>query len=210
MNLNQMRKSLSGNYPKYCLFVYLIIWVLLAFKPVDRLDWFLENLLPFIFVPALILTFKKLRFSNLSYTLITAFLILHSVGAHYAYSEVPFIKSIFSILHFQRDNYDRLVHFTFGLFMVYPIREFVIRLAGISGFLSYSIPTNIVMSFSAAYEIIEWAVAIVVQPENAIAWLGIQGDVFDAEKDMLMAATGAIITMSISFFTDLKNVRKSN
>src|SRR3989344_4220314 len=199
MNLNQMRKSLSENYPKYCLFIYLIIWVLLAFKPVNRFDWFLENLLPFIFVPALMLTFKKVRFSNLSYTLITSFLILHAVGAHYTYSEVPFIKSIFNILHFERDNYDRLVHFTFGFFMVYPIRELAVRLAGIRGFLSYSIPINTVMSFSAAYEIIEWAVAIVVQPENAIAWLGIQGDVFDAEKDMLMAATGAIITMSISY-----------
>ena len=129
-------------------------------------------------------------------------MILHAIGAHYTYSEVPFIKSAFKVLHFQRDNYDRLVHFTFGFFIVYPVMEFVKRVAEIKGFLSYSIPINIIMSASAAYEIIEWAVAVIVHPNNAIAWLGVQGDVFDAQKDMLMAATGAIITMIVTY---LKN-----
>ncbi|MBI2542320.1 DUF2238 domain-containing protein [Candidatus Woesearchaeota archaeon] len=199
-----MKSSFSENYPKYCLFAYLIAWALLAISPLNRFDWLLENLLPFVFVPLLILTYGKFRFSNLSYTLIAIFMILHAIGAHYTYSEVPFVKSLFNVLHFQRDNYNRLVHFTFGLLIVYPVREFVTRLTGITGFLSYSIPTNTIMSASAAYEVIEWAVATIVQPDNAIAWLGIQGDVFDAEKDMLMAAIGAIITMSISYFT-IKN-----
>ena len=194
-----MKNKFSEKYPKYCFFIYLIAWVLLAIKPLNRLDWFLENLLPLIFVPLLILTYKKFKFSNLSYTLMTIFMILHAIGAHYTYSEVPFTKSLFNILHFQRDNYDRLVHFTFGFFMVYPIREFLMKFAGIKKSWSYIIPINITMSASAAYEIIEWVVAIIVQPDNAIAWLGIQGDVFDSEKDMLMAATGAVITMSVTF-----------
>jgi len=194
-NLNKMGKPLSENYPKYCLFIYLTAWALLAIKPLDRFDWFLENLLPFIFVPLLILTYKKFRLSNLSYTLITIFMILHAVGAHYSYSEVPFFKSLFGILHFQRDNYDRLVHFTFGLFMAHPVREFIVKNSKIKGFLSYLIPATIIMSSSAAYEIIEWAVAMIVQPDNAVAWLGLQGDVFDPEKDMLMAAAGAFTAM---------------
>lgn len=192
-----MNKSFSENYPKYCLFIYLIVWTLLALKPLNRLDWFLENLLPFIFVPLLVLTYKKFRFSNLSYTLMAIFMVLHAIGAHYTYSEVPFIKFLFSIF-FKRDNYDRLVHFTFGLLMVYPLMEFLMKFAGIKKAWSYIIPINIIMSASAAYEIIEWIVAIIVQPDNAIAWLGIQGDLFDSEKDMLMAAIGAIITMSIT------------
>lgn len=193
-------KKPKNVYPCLLLLLYLGVWVLLAIKPLNRLDWFLENLLPFIFVPLLAFTYKKFRFSNLSYTLITIFMILHAVGAHYTYSEVPFTKSLFNVLHFQRDNYDRLVHFTFGLFMAYPLREFLTKTTGIKKALSYMLPVSIIMSASAAYEIIEWAVAMIVQPDNAIAWLGIQGDVFDAEKDMLMAAIGAIMAMIVTHF----------
>lgn len=192
--------SLIKKYPHYCLYFYLFVWVLLAVKPLNRFDWFLENLLPFIFVSILLFAYKKFKFSNLSYTLITVFMILHAIGAHYTYSEVPFIKSLFNVLHFERDHYDRLVHFTFGLLMVYPLREFLIKFSGIKKSWSYIIPINIIMSASAAYEIIEWIVAVIVQPDNAIAWLGIQGDVFDVEKDMLIAAIGAVIAITIIHF----------
>lgn len=188
----------SKKYPYYCLFLYFIVWILLAINPKDRLTWFLENLLPFIFVPLLIFTYNKFRLSNTSYTLIGIFMILHAIGAHYTYSEVPFFKSLFDIMQFKRDNYDRLVHFSFGLLMVFPIREIIIKTINTKGFFSYYMPITVLMSFSASYEIIEWVTAIIVSPENAIAWLGMQGDVFDAEKDMLMAAAGAIMTMFIT------------
>jgi len=188
-----MKGKSSKKYPYYCLYVYLIIWILLAIKPLNRFDWFLENLLPALFVPFLMITYKRFRLSNFSYTLITIFMILHAIGAHYTYSEVPFFKSFFNILHFNRDNYDRLVHFSFGFFMSYPIMEFLKRIVKLKGFWKYYILLTIVMSFSASYEIIEWVTAIIVQPDNAIAWLGIQGDVFDSEKDMLMAAAGTLI-----------------
>ncbi len=194
-----MIKMQSKKYHYFLLILYLAAWIFLAIKPLNRFDWFLENLLPFIFVPLLIITYKKFKLSNFSYTLITIFMILHAIGAHYTYSEVPFIKSLFNILHFERDNYDRLVHFTFGFFMVYPIMEVLVKYSKIKGLLSYYVPVAIIMSLSASYEIIEWVTAIIVEPENAIAWLGIQGDVFDAEKDMLMAAIGAVITMSLTF-----------
>ncbi len=191
-------KNKPGKYPYFCLFFYLIIWFLLALSPRDRFTWFLENLLVFIFVPSLIFTFKKFRLSNISYTTITIFLILHSIGAHYTYSEVPFVKSIFDFVNFQRDNYDRLVHFSFGLLMVYPAREVITRSLNLNAFWRFYIPLIIIISSSASYEIIEMVTAMIVQPENAIAWLGIQGDPFDAEKDMLMAASGALITSILS------------
>lgn len=205
-----MKKSFLENYPKYCLLIYLIIWILLSINPLNRLDWFLENLLPFIFVPLLMFTYKKFKFSNLSYTLITIFMILHAVGAHYTYSEVPFTKSLFNILHFQRDNYDRMVHFTFGLLMIYPLREFLVKFAGIKKLWGYFIPVSIIMSASAAYEITEWIVAIIVAPDNAIAWLGIQGDLFDSQKDMLMASIGAIIAMLITHFVNIKKYKNTS
>lgn len=199
-----MKSNFSKNYPKYCLFIYSAIWIILAIKPLNRFDWFLENLLPLIFIPALILSYKKFRLSNLSYTLILIFMILHAIGAHYTYSEVPFIKSLFNNLNFQRDNYDRLVHFTFGFLMTYPIREFLVKFANIKKSWSYILPINIIISASALYEIIEWSVAVIVQPNNAIAWLGIQEDIFDAQKDMLMAAIGSIIIMIFTHFFNIK------
>ena len=198
--MEKIKISITNKYQYYCLFFYLAVWIFLAINPKDRFIWFLENLLPLVFVSLLIATYKRFRFSKLSYTLITAFMVMHAIGAHYSYSEVPFFKSMFELIHFQRDNYDRLVHFSFGLLMAYPIREFIVKKAKITGFWSYYIPAAIIMSFSAAYEMIEWAAAkTVASPKNALAFLGMQGDVFDAEKDMLMAASGAVITMFISF-----------
>lgn len=196
-----------NKYPHYCLILYLIVWALLAINPMDRFTWFLENLLPFVFVPLLVFTYKKFKFSNLAYTLITIFIILHAIGAHYTYSEVPFISSFLDV-NFQRDHYDRLVHFSFGLLMLLPARELIVKKAKLSGFWSYLLPITMITTGSAAYEIIEWATAIIVQPENAIAWLGIQGDFFDAEKDMMVAFTGSMTTTILMAINKVKNKKE--
>ena len=192
-------KFARENYPIYCLGLYLVVWIILAINPVDRFTWFLENLLPFIFVPFLVINYKRNRLSNISYTVITIFMIFHAIGAYYTYSEVPFISSFLNT-NFNRDHYDRVVHFSFGLLMVYPFREFLIRntKTKITGFWSYLTPVTLIMAASSSYEIIEWATAVIVQQENAVAWLGLQGDVFDPQKDTLLASLGSIITMSIT------------
>lgn len=188
----------SNKYPFYCLVAYLVVWMILAINPVDRFTWFLENIIVFIFVPGVVFIHFKFRLSNTSYTLITIYLILHTIGAHYTYSETPFFSSIFG-QKLQRDHYDRLTHFTFGLLMYYPIKDFVKKFVNAGIFWGYYLSWAIVVSFSAMYELMEWTTTIIVSPKNAVAFIGMQGDMFDSHKDMLLAATGAIITTTFLY-----------
>lgn len=188
----------SNKYPFYCFVAFLVVWAALAINPVDRFTWFLENIIVFISVPAVVFVHFKFRLSNTACTLITIYLILHAIGSHYTYSETPFFSSIFG-QKLQRDHYDRLTHFTFGLLMYYPVREFIRKFVSMSSFWSYYLPLAIIVSFSAIYELMEWTTAIIVSPENAVAFIGMQGDIFDSQKDILLAATGAITTMAFSY-----------
>jgi len=188
-----MKNKFSKNYPLYCLVFYIIAWTLLAINPIDRFTWLLENVVVFIFVPIFILVHFKARLSNISYTLLTIFMILHAIGAHYTYSQTPFFSSMFGI-KFQRDNYDRLIHFSFGLLIYPPMRELTGKFIKAKGFWSYSTPWAIVVCFAAIYEIMEWLTAVIVSPEQAAAFTGIYNDIFDTHKDMAIAALGALIS----------------
>lgn len=187
---------------KYKLFLFLAfvaVWVWAAWNPLFRHDWLLENYLVFVFVPIILLFGRYFKLSNLSYTLITAFMILHVIGSHYTYVEVPFGYTLKNWLHADRNMYDRLVHFSFGFLLGYPIREVFIRVAKTKGFWSYFMPVDLTFAGSAIYEIIEWLTARNVDLSAGLAFLGSQGDIWDAQKDMLMAGIGAIIAMAIVF-----------
>lgn len=166
----------------------------MAIDPRDRQDWFLENLLALIAGALLLFTYRRFQFSTPSYVLITAFLTLHAVGAHYTYSEVPFGFWLQQTCGLSRNPFDRLVHFAYGLLLVYPLRELLIRLAGVAGFWSYYLPVSGMLAQSGLFEIIEGVVAQVVSPELGTAYLGMQGDEWDAQKDMLAAFAGALLT----------------
>src|SRR2546422_6125380 len=113
---------------------YALVWIITAIAPLDRHDWFLENLLVFAVMALLIGTYRVFPLSDLSYLLITAFLTLHAIGAHYTYSDVPFGFWIQHTFGFARNPFDRIVHFSFGLLMAYPIREVFLRVANARGF----------------------------------------------------------------------------
>ena len=185
----------SNRLLQVLLVVYAIIWVITAIKPNHPDDWLLENFLVFAFVPLLVFTHKRFPLSDMSYLVITLFMILHSIGAHYTYAEVPFGYWLQNAFDLSRNHYDRLIHFSFGLFMAYPIREIFLRVAHTKGFWAYYLPLDVTLAFSALYEIIEWLAASVTNPELGIAYLGTQGDVWDAQKDMGVAALGALCCM---------------
>ena len=90
------------------------------------------------------------------------------------------------------------VHFSFGLMMAYPIREVFLRVANARGFWAYYLPLDVTLAFSALYEIMEMVIATLVAPGTGDAWLGTQGDIWDAQKDMGLAALGALICMVIT------------
>jgi putative membrane protein len=180
--------------PVYLFAFYVLFWAALAIAPLDRMDWLLENLLVFAAVPWLVRMYLKRPLSNASYILLTIFFCLHTVGAHYTYSEVPAGYWIRDLLGLGRNHYDRLVHFSFGLLMCYPLQERIQRAARPRGNWALFFAVTIVCACSVAYEIMEWIVAVLVSPASAMAFLGTQGDVFDSQKDSGLAALGAIIT----------------
>lgn len=174
---------------------YAVVWVAAAVDPVDRGDWVLENLLAVTFVAVLVGTHRRFRFSSASYGLITAFLTLHAVGAHYTYAKVPLGFWLQDALDLDRNHFDRLVHFSFGLLLAFPLREFFVRRAGLRGLWSFYFPVSGVLAMSGFFEIVEAWVAQLVSPELGTAYLGTQGDEWDAQKDMTLAFIGAVLAM---------------
>ena len=185
---------------------YAILWLALAFSPFDRGDWMLENLLVVLFVVLLAITYRAFPLSRVSYTLIFVFMCLHTIGSHYTYAEVPYDRwwqdltraSLNAALGWERNNFDRVVHFCYGLLLAYPMREVFLRIADARGFWGYFLPLNVMMSTSMLYEVIEWLVALLVGGDLGMAYLGTQGDVWDAHKDMALASVGALISMALA------------
>jgi putative membrane protein len=190
--------------PVYLFAFYAVFWAVMAISPRDRFDWLLENLLVFLGVGWLIWAYRKRPLSNASYLLITAFFCLHTIGAHYTYSETPIGYWIANLLGIERNHYDRVVHFSFGLLMCYPLHEHIMREAQPRGDWSLAFAVLFVASASLTYELIEWIVAVVVDKDAAMAFLGTQGDVFDAHKDSALAVLGALIAALVARFARKK------
>ncbi len=187
-----------NRYKIFLLVVFSVVWVWAAWEPLYFDGWLLENLLVFLFVPIILLTGRYFQLSNVSYTLITLFLILHVIGSHYTYAEVPFGFVLQDWLDANRNMYDRLVHFAFGLLLYYPLREMFARIAKVKGVWGYYVPLDVVAAFAGIFEILEWIVARKIDPAAGLAFLGTQGDIWDAQKDMLLAIIGALIALVIT------------
>jgi putative membrane protein len=175
---------------------YVLFWIAMAISPTDRSDWVLENLLSVTFVAVLLATYPRFRLSNLSYVLITLFLTLHGIGAHYTYSEVPLGFWLKDWLGLSRNHYDRIVHFCFGLLMAYPFREVLMRKGGLRDPWSFVVAVATVQAGSDLFEIVESWVAMIVNPDLGNAYLGTQGDEWDAQKDMTAAFVGGILAIA--------------
>ena len=186
--------------------VFAVWWALLAIRPWDRQTWLVENALAVAAAALLIGYHRKLLFSRVSYTLIFIFMCLHQVGAHYTYAEVPYDawfesltgRTFNEMVGWDRNNFDRVVHFSYGLLLAYPIREIFLRVADVRGFWGYFLPLDLTMSTSVLYELIEWGAAVVFGGGLGVAFLGTQGDPWDAQKDMALAALGALLAMLVT------------
>ncbi len=177
--------------------LFVVVFTLSAIHPHHLSDWLLENALVVVGVAVLLAMRRRLSLSRISYTLIYLFLCLHELGAHYTYAEVPYAEWI-PALAGGRNHFDRLVHFAYGLLLAYPIREVFLRVADVRGFWGYFLPLDLTMSTSMLYELIEWCAAEIFGGDLGIAYLGTQGDVWDAHKDMALASLGALLAMIIT------------
>jgi putative membrane protein len=170
-----------------------------AYKPIMAEDWWIENGLVFLCVGGLAWTYKKFVFSELSYLLIFVFLCLHEWGAHYKYAIVPFGEWMKHAFHTNRNDYDRVVHFAFGLLLAYPQRELLLRKAKVSRGWALFLPVVLILGYGAGYEIIEALAAWYLSPDAGEAFLGLQGDPWDTHKDMFQAFAGAVVAMTVTW-----------
>lgn len=180
-----------------CTSIFIIFWISTLIGTTDLANWFLENTLVFIFLIGLALTYKKLQFSDLSYLLIFIYLLLHIYGAKYTYAENPLGFWLQDLFDSSRNHYDRIVHFSFGFLLAYPMRELFLVGFRFPSWVVWILPIEITLSSSSLYELIEWGVADIMFKEQGSAYLGTQGDVWDAQKDIFLAFTGAILAASL-------------
>ena len=151
----------------------------------------------FLFLIFIAGSFRKFQFSDLSYLLITVYLCLHIYGAKHSYAENPFGYWLQEVFETKRNFYDRIVHFSFGFLLAYPMREIFLKWLKYPKLVSWILPIEITLSISAFYELIEWAVADVFFKSQGDAYLGTQGDIWDAQKDIFVAVMGAILATTI-------------
>ena len=200
----------NSRIPLACLIAFAVVWIGLAIDPRYRDAWLLENLLTVALVPLAAIGYRRRRLSDGAYVMATGFLILHTIGSHYTYSEVPIGDTVRDAFGLARNHYDRFVHFCFGLLMMQPLRELVIRRpAAVAPGIRFLIGIALVALAASLYEIIEWWVAVISDPDAGIAFLGTQGDVWDAQWDMALALGGAVIAASISWLYERRNPERS-
>lgn len=187
----------KNRYLQFSLIFFVLNWINSYVGNTDTANWILENTLVFLFLSFLVFSYKKFKFSDLSYILVCIYLCLHVYGSKYTYAENPFGYWLKDELNLARNHYDRIVHFSFGFLLAYPMRELFLKWAKFPKWVAWTLPIEITLSVSAFYELIEWAVADVFFKAQGDAYLGTQGDIWDAQKDIFLAFTGAILAITL-------------
>jgi putative membrane protein len=202
------RPRLDGaRFPLVLLAVFLVAAAALGISPHYRQDWLMENVLVVLVLPALVLGFRRLRFSDAGYAALFAFLLLHEIGAHYTYSEVPWDRwfsalcgfSLNEALGFSRNPFDRAIHFAYGLLVTPAVVQLVAARTSSPGAWRWIVPVSLMTASSALYELFEWAAAVWFGGDLGVAYLGTQGDPWDAQQDMFLALLGslaAVVTLA--------------
>lgn len=179
------------------LFWYIAFSIAMAIAPANREFWMAANILPVVLVIVLTLTHRLFALSTGSYALITIFLTLHTIGVHYTYAQVPFGGWLQQALHFDRNHFDRIVHFSFGFLLTAPFEEWFRLYARARGWLIYYLPVMTVLGLSGFWEILESWAARTFKPDLGLTFLGSQGDVWDAQKDMTSALYGSLLCVAL-------------
>jgi len=177
----------------YLTAIYSVIFAFSAFEPASRAVWIAEIIPALLILAGIWWASSKYVFSKTAYMLMFIWLILHTIGAKYTFSEVPF-DWFNHLIGSDRNNFDRVAHFSIGLY-AYPLAEFLIRNDRCKPIFAGFFALFAIMSVAAGYEIIEWWYAAIAGGDEGIAFLGSQGDIWDAQKDMLCDTTGALASL---------------
>lgn len=193
-------KRTNHTFPLVLLSLYLVLFTVLAFNPIDRPTWWVENATVWIIVGVLAVLYGiGIRFSNTAYLLMSVLIFLHTIGGHYTFAKVPF-DWITNFFGFERNHYDRIAHFSVG-FYAFAIAEWIWEKRLVTNrFMLFTYPVFFIATIAMSYELVEWIYAAMANPEAGIAYLGSQGDIWDAQKDMLADTLGAIFATSLFLF----------
>lgn len=178
--------------------LYLVEFTVLAIRPYDRTDWIAENV-PIVFIVGLlVVTYRRFQFSNFAYLLMSALVFLHTIGGHYTFERVPF-DFVTKLIGAHRNHFDRVAHFTVGGY-AFAVAEFIERRQlSRSRWLTSLFAVFAVCTVAMGYEIFEWLYAVNTNPAAGAAFLGSQGDPWDAQEDMLADAFGAVTAIVLYF-----------
>lgn len=191
--------------PHILLGIYILVFIICGISPYDRGVWWAENIPILAIVISAVIISKYFRFSPLSYIMMSVLVILHTIGGHYTFERVPFgfITDMFS---FERNHFDRVAHFSVG-FYAYPIAEALLKRKLVNTkWILYLFPVFAILSTAAVYELFEWIFAISADPLAGMTVLGSQGDIWDAQKDMLADGLGAVFAAFLFYFMNRKEI----
>lgn len=186
---------------KTLLLFYVVLFVWAAINPYDRATWWAENI-PIVLIAAtlVVLYARGWVFSPVAYALMSVLLYLHTIGGHYTFERVPF-GFVTDLFGFHRNHYDRVAHFTVG-FYAYAIAEVLVRTKAVrSRLVLFLFPVFTIAFVAMGYELIEWWYAVAEGGASGAAFLGSQGDIWDAQKDMLADTLGALAATAVFFVT---------
>ncbi len=193
-------------FPLILLAAYVGLFVFLAIRPYDRAVWWAENLPIMLIVAGLVLAYRWYTFSNTAYVLMAVLVFLHTIGGHFTFERVPF-DWFTEFFGFERNHYDRIAHFSVG-FYAYPLAELLLRRRLVlSRTVLFLFPVCFILAVAGIYEIFEWLYAITADPEAGLAVLGSQGDIWDAQKDILADGLGALVAILLFAARNRREIR---
>lgn len=200
--------KIKENYPKILFFIYLAVWIWAAINPNYRSVWFDENILTFLFVGLLVVSYRWFKFSNTSYSWLFIFMVLHTIGGHYTYNEMPLFEWMQNYFELGRNHYDRVVHFLFGVLFFAPVSELLVRIFRVpKGWRAMFLAFFVVVALKGTFEVIEYSyVWVKSDPLTVTNYLGEQGDSWDAHKDVGLGIIGALLSWT---FIGVKNFFRS-
>ena len=188
---------MGGRLPAVLLGLWLVATLALGIAPYDRNDWLLENTLVVLLLAVLLASHRQRPLSNLACVALFAFLLLHEVGAHYTYSQVPWMQWWQALTGEApapgRNHFDRAVHFAYGLLLAPAVADWTALRTPLRGLSLRVVVVALLTAGSALYEMIEWAAAETFGGGLGMAYLGTQGDAWDAQKDMAIALAGSLL-----------------
>jgi len=187
----------TNRFPLFLFSAYALLFIALGIKPRDRAVWWAENI-PIVMLAATlaIMYAKRIRLSNLGYAFASVLLFLHTIGGYYTFEHVPF-GFVTKLFGFQRNHYDRVAHVSVGFYAFGIAELLIVRKLVTRPWVAYLFAIFCIGTVAALYEIIEWLYAAVEGGSAGAAFLGSQGDIWDAQKDMLCDISGAMFAVLV-------------